>query len=84
MQQPSLCYDFASKEELVHQIIEHFGIGADGVTPKVAMLPECVLDLPWPSSAREAPPRETRGPGPLVDGLIAPPWQKEKSARDAT
>lgn len=46
MQQPSLYHYFASKEELVHQIIEHFGIGADGVTPDVAMLPEDVLDLP--------------------------------------
>ena len=46
MQQPSLYHYFASKEELVHQIIEHFGVGADGVTPDVAMLPEDVLDLP--------------------------------------
>jgi len=46
MQQPSLYHYFASKEELVHQIIEHFGVGAEGVTPDVSMLPEDVLDLP--------------------------------------
>ena len=46
MQQPSLYHYFASKEELVHQVIEHFGVGADGVTPDLAMLPDDVLDLP--------------------------------------
>jgi AcrR family transcriptional regulator len=46
MQQPSLYHYFASKEELVHQIIEHFGVGSGEMMGDSAMLPEDILDLP--------------------------------------
>lgn len=46
MQQPSLYHYFASKEELVEQVISTFGFGGAGNLPPGFALPERIEDLP--------------------------------------
>ena len=46
MQQPSLYHYFRSKEDMVEQILETFGVGGVGATPTEGTFPERFEDLP--------------------------------------